>query len=425
MVSEDFLHFVWRFRLFDQLALVGAEGEPIRTVQVGEHNHDAGPDFLFAKVRIGGAEWAGHVEIHVNGADWHRHGHHTDKAYNSVVLHVVWENPTTVRREDGTAIPTLELRPFVDPDLYRRYRQIVDNLSWIPCSDRMPGVPEPVKFQTLQRMIVERMEDRYDRINGILRACDGDWERVLFAMLCRSFGMKVNAETFLALGMLVPLTLIRKYADDPLKIEALFLGQAGFLDRDFAHPHPEKLKHEYQYLKKLHQLTEADRFAWRFMRMRPHNFPTIRLAQLAALYTAYPSLFSMMVDMPSADAFQKALADVDTSPFWHKHFSLEKASSEHTAKLSGPFIAHLIINAFAPVLFGYGKYTDNPAFREKSMDWLEAVKPESNAISRKFREIGLRIPSAAESQAVLQLKKQYCDRKKCLECPIGVKLMLV
>lgn len=423
MIAEEFVHFVWQFRLFNQLDLFGQDGEPIRILEVGIHNKDAGPDFLFAKIKIGETIWNGHVEMHVDGADWRKHGHHTDKAYNNVILHVVWVNPIAVSRADGTPIPCLYLQPLVDPGLRHRYEQIVQNLSWIPCSTEMRNIPDVVKVQTLQRMLVERLSLRFHQIYTLVEQFQGDWERILFVMLCRSFGMKVNAEIFFTLGTLIPVILIQRYADEPIKIEALFLGQAGFLGQHVEDDYLKKLQQEYAYLKQLHQLKEVDRFAWRFMRMRPYNFPTFRLAQLAALYAAYPLLFSQTMNVQDLDLFKKALSPVKASRFWCSHFGLEKSSSEHPTVLSEAFVEHLIINAFAPVVFSYGKYTDNIAFQEKALHWLEDIAPESNVITRKFKEIGLQAVSATESQAMLQLKTQYCDCKYCLQCPIGVYLM--
>lgn len=422
MIAEELLHFIWQFRLFNQLELYSTDDEKIKIFEVGQSNKDAGPDFLFSQISIDGQEWRGHVEIHVEGIDWFKHGHQLDAAYNAVVLHVVFRNPVQVLREDGTSIPCLELGPFIDAKVPTHYRAIMENLHWIPCEKQLPHVPELSKIQMMQRMAAARLEQRHIQIHELLTDTFNDWERVLFLMLCRGFGMKVNAQPFLELGRLVDLMLIRKYRAEPFKIEAMIFGQAGFLADAPKEGYIKKLADEYLYLKSIHHLQERKVFEWKFMRMRPYNFPTFRLAQLSALYSRQPYLFEQVMHCREITDLYQLLIDVTPSSFWETHFVLGKTTISHTTQLSPSFIEHISINAFIPVIFSYGKYMGIDGLQAQALEWLEQLKGEKNKITRKFNELTLSASSAADSQGLLQLKKEYCDQKRCLECGIGLSI---
>lgn len=422
MIAEELLHFVWQFRLFNQLELYSTDDEQIKIFQVGQCNGDAGPDFLFSQISIDGQEWRGHIEIHVDGTDWMAHEHHRDPAYNSVVLHVVFQNPVRVFREDGTLIPCLELAPLIDAKVFGHYEDIMKSLHWIPCQKHLPHVDALHKIQTMQRLAAVRLEKRHMQVQDLLTDTLFDWERVLFLLLCRSFGMKVNAGPFLELGRLVDLSLIRKYRAAPFKIEAMFFGQAGFLTDVPKEGYVKKLADEYQYLRSIHHLKERKAFEWKFMRMRPYNFPTFRLAQLLALYSREPYLFEQVIRCKEIIDLYDLLRDVTPASFWETHFRLEKTTTSHATRLSQPFIEHISINAFIPVIFSYGKYMEIDRLQTKALNWLEQLKAEDNNITRKFNELTLSASSAADSQGLLQLKEDYCDQKKCLQCSIGLSI---
>lgn len=422
MVAEELLHFVWQFRLFNQLELYSTDDEQIKIFQVGQCNGDAGPDFLFSQISIDGQEWRGHVEIHVDGADWFTHGHHLDAAYNSVVLHVVYQNPVPVFREDGTPIPCMELAPLVSIRVLEHYRGIMQNLHWIPCEKHLPKIDSLHKVQAMQRMAVVRLEQRHAQIQQLLVETLDDWEKVLFLQLCRSFGMKVNAQPFSQLGKLVDLSLIRKYRKDAFKVEAMVFGQAGFLVDVPKEGYTKKLADEYRYLKTIHGLKELKVFEWKFMRMRPYNFPTFRLAQLLALYGQAPYLFEEVIHCKDTMDLNSILTNASLGPFWETHFVLGKTAPAHTTQLSNSFIEHLAINAFIPILFSYGKRMGIAELQTRALVWLEQLKAETNKITRKFNELKFSATSAADSQGLLQLKQDYCDQKKCLQCNIGLSL---
>lgn len=418
MIAEELLHFIWQFRLFNQLELYSTDDEEIKIQFVGELNRDAGPDFLYARISIGETLWTGHVEIHVDGADWVKHGHHRDAAYNNVILHVVYENGEPIYREDGSCVPCLLLGSLLGVDVILRYREVMHNLHWIPCERHLASVSAIVQRQMLDRMAVERLEVQYARISASYEETKGDWECVLFRQLCRSFGMKVNAEAFMQLGRVVNLSLIRKYRKEPLKIEALLFGQAGLLantEDDYA----LYLRTEFSYLRGLHGLEELTGFAWKFMRMRPANFPTFRLAQLAAVYASNPYLFERMLTCRSVDELLAIFAAPTSSNYWRCHYRFDQKTVGHELSLSKDFINHLLINAFVPITFAYAKMMGLAALQDRALEWLATTKVENNAIVRAYSARGCVARSAVDSQALLHLKRNYCDRKRCLSCMVG------
>ena len=422
MIAEELLHFVWQFRLFNHLEIYSTDDEQIKIFDVGQYNTNAGPDFLFSRVSIAGQDWYGHIEIHVDGADWYVHEHHLDSAYNNVVLHVVYKNPIAAMRKDGTTIPCLHIHQLVSMDMLARYHNVQQNRHWIPCEKHLPDVGDLQKMQVLDRMGIARLEYRAVQIEQLLIDYRGDWEQVLFLMLCRSFGMKVNAQPFMDLGRLINLSLFRRYSNNVSKQEAMVLGQAGFLSEAANHSYVAGLINEYKYLKKAHTLKEMNRLEWKFMRMRPYNFPTFRLAQLVALYGQTPYLFGKLLSCERLEDITDFLIDTSLPDFWQTHFLLEKSSSKHSTGLSKSFVEHLAINAFIPILFTYGKQMRKEAWQYRAWDWLSQLKPERNSVTAKFDELTLSATNAAESQGLLQLKQEYCEKKRCLQCHIGAAI---
>lgn len=423
MISEELLHFIWQFRFFDQFELYTQTGEKVSILEVGMPNSDAGPDFLHARLRIAEQEWHGHVEIHVNAKDWVRHSHDEDPAYNNVILHVVWEGVGLFLREDGTAISTLQIGDRVGVGLLDKYRTLRESKLWIPCEKQLKDVDALVKTQLLQRQLVERLGYKYSLVYELLNETANDWERVLFVLVCRSFGMKVNAQPFMMLGKVLDLGFFRKYQDDWLKLEAMIFGQAGLLDIADHDSYVEELLKEYTYLKEIHILRELNPAIWRFMRMRPYNFPTFRIAQLVSLYKAKPALFADVLFADHIKTVYSFFEDVRVSAYWSEHFLFGHKTSAHSRRISPSFVNHLLINAFIPVMFAYGKAIDDLKLQYKAVEWLEAIAAEKNNITFKFAELGMPIRSSADSQAVLHLKEHACDKKKCLQCAVGLSLL--
>ncbi|TDS12255.1 DUF2851 family protein [Sphingobacterium paludis] len=423
MVAEELLHFIWQFRLFNQLELYSTDGEEIKIDLVGEINRDAGPDFLYAQVYIAGQFWFGHVELHVNGADWFKHQHNKDAAYNTVVLHVVYTNAVQTYRQDGTRIPCLCIGELLSPSLLVNYQEIMCNMSWIPCEKHLRGISPLIKRNMLERLLVERLEDKFSRIKELMLETNDNWERILFILLARSFGSKVNADVFMQFARLIDLNIIRRYQNDPFKTDAIFFGQAGFLGNAVDDDYLRRLRGEYQYLKGLHGLDQLQAFEWKFLRMRPANFPTFRLAQLAAMYCAKPYLFEEILRCSSVDELFQLLQQYPINEYWKNHYRFTKCTAPHTVALSHRFRSHLVINAFAPVVFAFAKAMGLEALQHSALSWLESLGAEDNAVVRLYHDRGYSAESAADSQGLLLLKKKYCDQKRCLSCMLGLSIL--
>ena len=423
MFKEAFLHFIWRYRLFNQLNLKTTDQESLEVLSVGQLNSNAGPDFEFAKIRVNGTLWSGHVEIHLKEEDWFIHKHHLDEAYDNTILHVVWESSSrVVHRSDGTIIPTLLLGDIVESTMINHYKLLMENLDWIPCAKQMPTVDSLTVINCLSRLAVERLAYKFDAILLLLKQTNQDWERVFLIVLGRAFGMKVNSTVFENLFMQLNIQLIHKYKLDRLKIESLLFGQAGFL-KSAQDDYTRALSDEYSYLKKIYSLVELSEDEWRFLRMRPYNFPTYRLGQLAGLLSKQTYWFSVVRDVDRLDELFDLLELGEMNEYWSNHYRFGVVTGGHSVRMSLSFKIHLAINCFIPMLFAFGCYMKEEKYKEKALHWLSELPAEVNQITKKFREIGIKCQSAADSQALLCLKQDYCDAKRCLNCSVGLSIL--
>ena len=415
-MKEEFLYYIWENRLIDKV-LQTTEGESVEVVVTGYRNTDSGPDFLEAKIQIGDKLWAGQVEIHVKASDWNRHNHQTDKAYKNVILHVVYENDTKVND-----IPTLELKGHFDETLFANYQRFISTKNWIPCGNSIAQVPVFTRLSWLDRMAVERLESKSETVTKILNADQFDWEDALYNLLMRYFGLKVNNEAFEYLSTILPFKTLLKHADNLLQIEAMLFGCAGFLEDDFTEDYPLLLKREFGLMKAKFNLLTMPAERWKFMRMRPSNFPTIRLAQMAQLIHKNESLFSKIREAKNT-AEVKALFDVVASEYWETHWRFG-VPTESTPKHLGDATADiLMINAVAPLLFCYGKLHKDESVCETAIQFLEETEAEDNAVIRHFAQCSIKADNAMQTQALLHLYNMYCKRKRCLECRLGNVLM--
>ena len=438
-MREEFLYYIWENRLTDK-DLKTTEDEAVDVVATGYRNTDSGPDFLEAKIQIGDKLWAGHVEIHIKSSDWNRHGHQHDKAYKNVILHVVYENDLQVND-----IPALELKGHFDESLFAQYQKLIASKTWIPCEKSISKVPIFTRLSWLDRMAVERLESKSGTVTKILEANQFDWEDALYKLLMRYFGLKVNNEAFEYLANILPFKTLLKHADNLLQVEAMLMGCAGFLEDDFKEDYPLLLKREYSVMKAKFNLLTMPAERWRFMRMRPSNFPTIRLAQMAQLIHKNGPLFSK-IKAAKDTAEAKALFDVAASEYWETHWQFAKCDrlpqcdsptdqesgavglSYHgsckTPKHLGETTADvLIINAVAPLLFCYGKLHKDESVCETALQFLEDTEAEDNAIIRHYTQYGITSENAMQTQALLHLYSYFCKRKRCLECRIGNVLL--
>lgn len=418
---EKLLHFIWRYKLINPQNLKTTAGEELQILDFGQYNTDAGADFEFAKIRLNGSVWAGNVEMHVESQDWNRHNHQHDARYNTTILHVVWEadEGEKVLRQDGTEIPTLAMKDFVDPSLPERYMELMQQQHPIACAYRLPQIASFHVYSWLDRVLIERLETKSLLIEEWLEQTANDWEKVTIISLARSFGMAINQHAFERLMKSIPLNLIYKYAEEEDKLEALLFGCAGLLDMsEMKDSYARKLKEEFQYLKMLHRLQPMEKESWKFMRMRPYNFPTIRLAQLCALLRQRVRWFEYIREN-SLETVMQACRKVEVASYWNEHFHFGKVTKVHPATVTESFVTHLVVNTFVPVLFAYGRFLGDERLKDKAVEWLSLLPSEDNNIIRKFRELGVQSRSAGDGQAILQLYKSYCVVKRCLDCALG------
>lgn len=417
-MKEEFIYYLWENRLLSK-NIQTVDGDSIYVVSVGNRNYDSGPDFLDARIRIGGTLWCGHVEIHVNASDWFRHGHQNDDAYKNVILHVVYNNDT-----ERLAIPTLEIEGKFDESIYVRYNDFLQSRKWIPCERLIAGIQQFTWLSWLERIVVERLESEVKDVFSKLTENGYDWEETLYQRIMRYCGLKVNNDAFERLARLLPLRILRKHLDNRLQIEALFFGCAGFLEQSFNESYPVLLQREFKILKSKFNLTIMPTVYWRFLRLRPPNFPTIRLAQMASMVCNGENMFSKLLIANDLEPVRN-LFNVEVNEYWDTHFQFEKPSRAIKKTLGETAINLLIINAVVPVLFSYGIYHDNDELKEKSLGLLNEMEPEDNVIIRKFGSLGVNVRNAQQSQALLHLYNCYCRKRKCLKCRVfnAVKTM--
>jgi hypothetical protein len=424
LFTEDFLHYVWKFRLFERADLRTEDGEVLEIFSTGVHNTDSGPEFQNARVKIGETLWAGNVEVHLSASDWQKHGHTTDDAYNNVILHVVYNNDLPLVLSSGRKVPTLQLNNRIPAELYNRYHQMVfGNQSIIPCEASIGGIDGLIMHNWLTRVLVERLEKKSTAVLNTLALNRGDWEETFYQVLAANFGFKTNALPFELLAKSLPHVTLGKHKNNPMQIEALIFGQSGFLDGDLKDDYPVKLKKEHDFLRKKYNLKPIESHLWKFMRLRPQNFPTIRLAQFAALVVNSNHLFSKMLEIKDVDALRNLFASIKTNDYWDDHFRFDVPSKSSPKTMGASSVDILLINTIALFLFSYGKHNQQQYYISRSLKLLENLPAEKNNITGDFANLGVKITNAFESQALLELKNNYCNYKKCLHCGVGNKIL--
>ncbi len=420
-MKEEFLHYIWQYRLTGKtLKLAG--GEDCMVKDPGMPNTDSGPDFFNARVRTGNTTWAGNVEIHVNASEWFEHNHHKDKAYDNIILHVVYNKDAEIKRTNGELIPTLELKDKFNAGLYERYSDLMSSLSWIPCEGSIHEADRFILNNWLDRMLVERLEKKGRAIEKSLKLNGNNWEQAFYIIIARNFGFRVNALPFELLAGSLPLAYLAKHKDNKMQIEALLFGQAGLLKGKYKDEYPLKLQKEYAFLRKKFMLSPIDPHLWRFMRLRPSNFPTIRLSQFADLIHRSSHLFSKTIE---ADSIKKLvqLFDVSASEYWETHYRFGKTSAKRRKILGKSAIYLILINTVIPFMFIFGKERNNQILIDRSVKLLDQLPGENNSIIRKWQQLGMSTRTAFSTQALLQLRESYCSEKKCLSCAIGNNLL--
>jgi len=420
-MTEDLLHYIWKYQRFNT-DLKTVEGSSFEVISPGTHNFNSGPDFLNAKIKINDTIWAGNVEIHIKSSDWFKHKHNMDMAYNTVIMHVVWENDDQVCDKKGNIISTLVLKNNIDSSLIERYKYFIENKSWIPCEKLLHTVNPFIIFSWLESLSIERLQDKTDAIFKKLLLSTNNWEKVFYEMLARNFGFNLNSDTFELLAKSLDIKYLAKHKNNLLQIEALFFGQAGLLNDDFMDEYPNTLKKEYLFLQNKFILKPIESHLWKFLRIRPGNFPTIRIAQFSSLIHKSSGLFSKIIEARSLREIQKFFM-VDCSEYWETHYIFDVESKRKNKNLGSSSINLLLINTIIPFIFAFGSFKKEQRYKDKAIDFLDAINAEQNHIIRHFLKSGIVPENALQSQALIQLYHNYCLKKKCLNCSIGDALL--
>lgn len=420
-MTEDILHFIWKYKLLKPIDFFTTENIPLHINKYGEHNTHAGPDFADARIKLGNTEWAGTIEIHKKSSDWFLHNHQTDKAYDNVILHVVYEHDKEIFNSKQQQIPCFELKHFLMDDVLIRYENLHQNKHKIPCGNLFNEVPEIIREPWLERMLVDRLETKINFIQELFTFTKNNWDETFYLLLCKNFGFHINSDAFLQVGKCIPLNILLKNADSIMQIEALLFGQSGLLNENLQDEYPQTIFKEYNYLKHKYNLKPIPHNL-KFLRLRPKNFPTIRLAQLANFVLKYQHTFSKIIEATSVKEVKKLFA-ISVSDYWKIHYTFDEQSVFEEKNLGQASIENIIINTICPLLFFYGKVKQDENSIEKAVKWYYNLKPEKNNITKLFEDISFKPKQAAHSQALLQLNNNFCNHKKCLQCSMGVFIL--
>lgn len=420
-MKEDFLHYLWKFKKFDTTNLKTSNDEDITIVNAGQYLQLAGPDFFNAQITIANQKWAGNVEIHIKSSDWYIHHHERDEAYDSVILHVVWEHDTEVFRKNNTEIPVLELKNYVSKETLEKYQSLLTPKSWIYCEKQLEEINEFTVNNWKERLFFERLERKSIKIQELLVQTNQDWEAVLFCLLAKNFGLNTNGELFLKIAQSIPFSVFRKESFELENIEALLFGKAGLLNIEKEDTYYKNLHTRFNYLQHKFQLEQSVFEPVQFFKHRPDNFPTIRLSQLANVYHSQHNLFSKVINANSIESIYDFFR-VSVSNYWQNHYQFDKESPKKNKMLSKSFIDLIIINTIIPIQFAYAK-SQGKEISEDLIRLMQNVAPESNTIIQKFSSFGVKSKNAFDTQSLLQLKNEYCNKSKCLDCAIGIELL--
>lgn len=417
---EQLLHYVWKHKIFPLKELKTTTGQQVEVIDTGLANTDAGPDFFNAKLKLDGVLWIGNIEIHERSSDWFKHGHHADAGYNSVILHIASEIDTEISRSNGERIPQIQL---ICPEAVRtNYKELLETDSYPPCYRIIPSLPPFTAHSWMTALQMERFEQKATLLNERLKRCQGNWEDAFFITLARNFGFGLNEDAFETWAHRLPFRAVDKHRNDLFQIEAIFFGQAGILEDSDGDGYYLRLKKEYTYLQHKFGLIPMDASLWRFLRLRPANFPHIRIAQLACLYHRAYGLLSRIMETETLQGVRDILKG-GTSEYWLTHYTFGGSSPSRPKTLSNTSLDLLIINTVVTFLYAYGLHKGNRVLCARAGSFLEELKAENNYITRMWEQCGMKASNAADSQALIQLKKEYCDKKKCLYCRIGYEYL--
>ena len=427
---EQLLHYVWKHKMFPLQELRTNGGLTVEVIDPGLHNRNAGPDFFNAKVKIGSTLWVGNVEIHDKSSDWYLHGHDKDKSYDNVILHVAGVIDAEVMNSNGEFIQQMQLD--VPDYVSEHYNELLSIDSYPPCYKVIPDLTRLMVHAWMAALQTERLERKTEAIRKRADLCNGSWEDAYFMTLARNYGFGINNDAFELWARSLPLSAVAHHRDDLFQIEAIFMGQAGLLELEAIPEYYQKdalnegyfakLRNEYLYLAHKFSMKPMDFKIWRFLRLRPQNFPHIRISQLANLYYQQKAGLSQLVACETIEQLKQVLSS-QVTPYWETHYTFGSTSSKNEKHLSYGSLNLLMINTAIPMLFAYGRHTSKEVLCDRAFDFLEQLKAENNHIIRMWQQVGLPITTAGDSQALIQLKKEYCDKKDCLRCRFGYEYL--
>jgi hypothetical protein len=424
-MNEELLQFIWKYRLYSQENLQTNTRESIQVIHTGEWNRNAGPDFIQAKIKIGNTLWVGNIELHIHASDWYKHQHEKNASYNNIILHVVYHHDKDIKDINNNTIPTLELNQRINPTLITHYTQLMMHEGFIACEKNWNQVDTLFVEQQLSKVIIERFQHKTQAIETYLTNSKNNWQETFYYAIAKSFGLHINQSAFEQLVKKTPLSLFAKHKQQLFSIEAILFGQAGFLNDYFEENYPLQLQKEYAYYKKLYSLQNISKEQWKFLRLRPANFPTIRIAQFAQLLHQSNHLSTKVMEAENLPEIY-TLFDITVSEYWQHHYTFhEKTENKKAAKLGKTFIDLIVINSIIPFLFLYGKKQAKPEYIDKALYLLKQIKPEKNHIIEKWKTLIPDIKNASDTQALLHQYNTYCQPKQCLQCSIGYRLLRV
>lgn len=417
---EQLLHYTWKHKIFPLKELTTTTGQVLEVIDSGQANTHAGPDFFNAKIKLDGVLWAGNIEIHSSSSDWFKHGHHTKPSYDSVILHIATNIDTEIHRSNGDTIPQLRLE--CPAHVKENYRVLLNTFHYPPCYKIIPSLSAFNIHSWMSALQFERFQQKAEQVSERLKFCNNHWEDAFFITLARNFGFGVNSDAFETMAKHLPLRAVDKHRDNLFQVEAMFFGQAGLLQETSGDDYYMALKKEYEYLAHKFELKPMDAMLWRFLRLRPSNFPHIRIAQLAYLYHRNYGLLSQLMEKGTIEEIRELLKG-GTSEYWLTHHLFGETSPHRTKTLSVQSLDLLIINTVVTFLYAYGMHKGNDLMCTRASSFLEQLKAENNYITRMWNECGIQANHAGDSQALIQLKKEYCDKKKCLYCRFGYEYL--
>ena len=420
-MKEDFLHYIWQYKKFDFSNQTTVSGESLTITNCGNYLQLSGPDFFNAQIILGEQKWAGNIEIHIKSSDWYLHHHEKDSNYDNVILHVVWEHDIPVFRKDNSEIPVLEIKKYISKKDLGNYQALASPKSWIYCESQIATIDSFVLKNWQERLFIERLERKFMPIEQLLKETDNNWEAVLFCMLAKNFGLNTNGETFFKIAKSIPFSIIRKESAEVSNLESLLFGMADLFPVDIQDNYNKDLKTRFEYISQKHKLEKISIEPVQFFKHRPDNFPTIRLAQLAMLYHKGQNLFSRIIVAKTVTALHQ-LFEITITDYWQTHYQFDKESPKKKKQFSKSFIDLLVINTIVPIQFAYAK-SQGKEVSESLLALLREVPAEKNVIIEKFSNFGIKGNNAFETQSLLQLKNEYCNKSKCLQCAVGIQLL--